>query len=117
MFHNAIPALILSVGLLHGGPGWQGGAPRAFAPPPGAFGVPVAAGGCLSSGEARAAVQSGQAIEFSSVLSQIRSVVGGQVISTTLCDADGQLVYYVDVLSSGKVTHLKVDARTGSISQ
>jgi uncharacterized membrane protein YkoI len=64
----------------------------------------------------RAAVQGGQAIPLSSVLGQIRAT--GQVLSTPqLCNMGGRLVYLVNVLVNGQVTHLQVDAQSGSISQ
>jgi len=74
------------------------------------------AAGCLSSGEARAAVQSGQAISLSQILGRIRSAAGGEIVPPPqLCDQGGRLVYIVNVLSGGKVTKLTVDARSGSI--
>jgi hypothetical protein len=76
---------------------------------------PVAAN-CLSAGQVRAAVQGGQAIPLSSVLGQIRAT--GQVLSSPqLCNMGGRLVYLVNVLVDGRVTHLQVDAQSGSISQ
>lgn len=78
--------------------------------------VPAAAVQCLSAAEVRAAVQGGQAIPLSSVLGQIRET--GQVLSSPqLCTIGGRLVYLVNVLADGRVTHLEVDAQSGSISQ
>ncbi len=75
------------------------------------------AAGCLSASEARAAVQSGQAVPLSRMLKAIRQTAGGEVLpSPQLCDAGGRLVYYVSVLArNGKVTRLTVDAASGSI--
>ena len=85
--------------------------------PTGLITVPAAAQQCLSPGDVRQAVASGQAIALSSVLSQIRATVGGDILpSPMLCDVGGRLVYFVNVLSDGQVTRLQVDAQTGSIS-
>ena len=80
--------------------------------------VPAAAQSCLSQDEVRSAVESGQAIALSSVLGQIRSTVGGEILSSpALCNMGGRLVYAVNVLSSnGEVMRLHVDAQTGAIS-
>ncbi len=78
---------------------------------------PAEAASCMSQGQARAAVQSGQAIQLSGVLAQIRAAVPGQIVSEPLlCDTGGRLVYMVDVLNQGVVTHVQIDAHTGSIS-
>jgi uncharacterized membrane protein YkoI len=62
-------------------------------------------------------VASGQAIQLSSVLAQIRAAVPGQIVTEPmLCDMGGRLVYQVDVLHQGTVTHVQIDAQTGSIS-
>ncbi|MCX5493093.1 hypothetical protein OSH11_00085 [Kaistia dalseonensis] len=69
--------------------------------------------GCLSQGEARQAVQSGEAVS----LSQIRGGIPGEVVSAQLCRAGGGLVYVVSVLGhDGGVKRLQVDARSGAIS-
>lgn len=74
------------------------------------------AAGCLSSSEARAAVQSGKALALSQLLGGIRSAAGGEIVPPPqLCDQGGRLVYIVNVLSGGKVKKLTVDARSGSI--
>ena len=131
MFYNALPALILSAGVFHGGMYFGEGArnfpppseyarpPAEFARPPGPYALrPRVAPGCLSPGDARAALLSGQVVALSSVLGQIEASVGGQIVSTPLlCDMGGHLVYFVDVLTGGSITHLQVDARTGAISQ
>jgi len=76
----------------------------------------ASAAGCLSQGEARAAVLSGQALELSYFLGQIRAAAPGNIIGSELCDRGGGLVYRVRVLSGGQVTRLTVDAQTGAIS-
>jgi Peptidase propeptide and YPEB domain len=74
------------------------------------------AAGCLTSNEARAAVQSGQAVSLSQILGRIRSAAGGEIVPPPqLCNQGGQLVYIVNVLSGGQVTKLTVDAKTGNI--
>lgn len=75
------------------------------------------AAGCLSSGEARSAVQSGAALPLSKMLGRIRSSAGGEILPPPkLCDRGGRLVYMVNVLSpGGQVTKLTVDASSGSI--
>jgi hypothetical protein len=118
MFHHAFSAVILSAGIIfHNGPLPFGVDPRQFVPPPTEFVAPPSiGGGCLSPGEARAAVQSGQVVPLSSVLGQIRQAAGGQIVSTpTLCNLGGRLVYSLDVLSGGAITHMQVDAQTGRI--
>ncbi len=128
MFHNAIPALILSAGILNGVPPMYGvGGPPLYRmipsefvrpppPPPRFFPQAPVGGGCLSPGEARAAVQNGEVIALSSVLGQIRQSAGGQIVSVpALCNMGGRLVYFLDVLTAGRIMHLQVDARTGRI--
>ncbi|BCP52842.1 hypothetical protein K32_14590 [Kaistia sp. 32K] len=70
---------------------------------------------CLSQGEARQAVQRGDAIS----LSEIRGSVagnGGEVVSAQLCKAGNRLIYVVNVLGEGgEVKRVRVDARDGSI--
>lgn len=69
--------------------------------------------GCLSQGEARQAVQSGEAVS----LSQLRGRIDGDVVSAQLCRSGGGLVYVVSVLGhDGGVKRLQVDARSGAIS-
>lgn len=78
---------------------------------------PARAANCYSQGQVRQAVQAGQVIQLSSVLAQIRAAVPGQIVTQPeLCDMGGQLVYLVDVLNQGVVTHVQIDAHTGSIS-
>lgn len=103
MIRKTLSALSLAAALSLGGPAGIGAGP-------------VAAQACLSQGDARAAVESGRAISLSSLLSQIRATVGGEVLSSTLCDYGGRLIYMVNVLSGGQVTRLTVDAQTGAIS-
>ncbi|SHE61000.1 hypothetical protein SAMN02745157_0551 [Kaistia soli DSM 19436] len=69
--------------------------------------------GCLSPGEARQAVQNGEAIS----LSQVRGNLPGDVVSAQLCHGGGGLVYVVNVLGAGgKVERLQIDARSGAIA-
>jgi uncharacterized membrane protein YkoI len=79
---------------------------------------PAAAEGCLSAGDARAAVAGGRAIPLSSVLASIRAAVPGDIVSQQLCEFGGRLVYLVDVYSrvSASTTHVQIDAQTGSIN-
>jgi hypothetical protein len=80
--------------------------------------APAAAQGCLSAGDARAAVQSGDVVPLSRVLGQIRAAGGGEVLPTPqLCNIGGRLVYMVNVLTrTGAIKRLVVDARSGNIS-
>jgi hypothetical protein len=73
--------------------------------------------GCLSAGDARAAVQSGQIVALSQILGAIRAAAGGEVLpSPQLCNMGGRLVYLVNVLSrGGAVKRLTVDAQSGAI--
>jgi uncharacterized membrane protein YkoI len=82
-----------------------------------AFTVPAAAQSCLSPAEARAAVQSRQAIPLSQIRGKISREAGGEVVSAQLCTANGgQYVYLVNVLSrGGEVKRLTVDAGSGNI--
>jgi uncharacterized membrane protein YkoI len=85
---------------------------------PAGLGVDSAvAASCYSQAQVRQAVQAGQVIQLSSVLNQIRAAVPGQIVSQPmLCDMGGRMVYLVDVLSGGAVTHVQIDAQTGSIN-
>ncbi|MCX5576882.1 PepSY domain-containing protein [Kaistia terrae] len=78
---------------------------------------PTAAYGdsCLSQGEARQAVQKGDAISLSEIRGSLAGD-GGEVVSAQLCKAGNRLVYVVNVLGNGgEVKRVRVDARTGSI--
>ena len=117
MFGNAIPALVVTAGLLQGFPPIYGPSrglpPRVLQMP---IPVPLPVDGCLSRGEARDAVQSGQVVPFSSVLGQIRSSVDGDIVSTPLlCNQGGRLIYFLDVLVGGRVIRLQVDGQTGRV--
>ena len=75
--------------------------------------LPAGADGCLSQGEARQAVQSGQAVS----LSRLRGGIPGEVLSAQLCRSGGALVYVVSVLGDGgQVRRLTVDAMSGAVS-
>lgn len=84
---------------------------------PSGLGATAHAAGCLSAADARAAVQSGQAVALSRMLKTIRATVGGEILPPPqLCNAGGRLVYYVNVLTkNGKVARVTVDAASGSI--
>jgi uncharacterized membrane protein YkoI len=103
MIRNTLSALLLVAALLLVGP-------AVIAP------SPASAQACLSQSDVRAAVQSGRAIPLSGLLGQIRATVGGEVLSSSLCDYGGRLMYLVNVLSGGQVTRLTVDAQSGAIS-
>lgn len=62
---------------------------------------------CLSPGEARAAVSSGQARALGSLS------ISGKIVDAKLCRQGGRLVYVLSVLQNGKVRTVTVDAKTG----
>jgi uncharacterized membrane protein YkoI len=76
------------------------------------------AAGCLSSKEARSAVQNGRAVSLSKMVKRIQQATGGEILPTPqLCDRGGRLVYMVKVLRpDGSVETLTVDAASGSIA-
>ncbi len=78
----------------------------------------ASAQGCLSSKEARSAVQNGQAVSLSKMVKRIQQATGGEILPTPqLCNSGGQLVYIVKVLRpDGQVETLTVDAGSGAIS-
>jgi hypothetical protein len=126
MFGNTIPALVVTAGLLQVVPPIYG-VPREL--PPRVLPLPLpqqfprqfpqevpVAPGCLSRGEARAAVQSGQVVPLSSVLGQIRNRMNGDIVSSpSLCNQGGRLIYFLDVLVGGRVVRLQVDGQTGRV--
>lgn len=61
---------------------------------------------CLSQGEARQAVASGQAASLGSVAGS----VGGEIVKAQLCKQGGGYVYRLSVLKNGKVTTVTVNA-------
>ncbi len=69
--------------------------------------------GCVSQGEARAAIANGQARPFSQFSGRLRSM--GDVVSSCLVDRGGGTFDYVVsiVQSNGQVTNLSINARTG----
>jgi uncharacterized membrane protein YkoI len=70
---------------------------------------------CLSQGEARQAVQRGDAISLSAIRGSLAGS-GGEVVSAQLCKTGNRLVYIVNVLGDGgEVKRVRVDARDGSI--
>ncbi len=76
------------------------------------------AAGCLSSKEARSAVQNGQAVSLSKMVKRIQKATGGEILPTPqLCNNGGRLVYIVKVLRpDGSVETLTVDAASGNIA-
>lgn len=71
-----------------------------------------AAADCLSSGQARLAVQNGQALPLQAVAARL----GGELLNAQLCQNNGQLVYRVSVyMKNGQVVIRIVDARTGRV--
>ena len=73
--------------------------------------------GCLSAGEARSAVQSGQAVSLSKLLRKIQKATGGEIVPPPkLCKQGGSLFYKVNVLApNGKVKQVTVDAASGNL--
>jgi hypothetical protein len=102
MVRAFLRALVLGTSLFWGAGG--------FAP------MAIAAAGCLSAGDIRAAVAKGEATPLSGIISQIEAATGGQVQSfPQLCNVGGRLVYIVNVLTGGKLQRIQVDARSGNI--
>ena len=103
MVRRLLPTLIVGLALLGLGP-------------PG-LGASAYAQGCLSAGDARAAVASGQVVPLSRILGQLRQAAGGEILpGPQLCKLGGQFVYFVNVLSpDGAVKRLTVDAASGNI--
>ena len=71
----------------------------------------VVAQACLSGQQARAAVQSGEAIS----MRKLSAAVGGQVLHPQLCRSGGRLVYRITILKGNEPIKLTVDAASGSI--
>ena len=65
-----------------------------------------ASAACLSQGEARNVVASGQAKPLAAVQSQ----AGGEIVKAQLCQEGGGYVYRLSVLVDGKVTTKVVSA-------
>ena len=71
-----------------------------------------AAAACLSSGEQRQLIRSGQALRPG----QIGRILNGEVIRIELCEARGALIYQVTVITgNGQVKRHIVDARSGRV--
>ena len=67
---------------------------------------------CLSGAQARAAVQSGEALPFRNFAGGL----GGEVVKAQLCRQGGRLVSVVGVLqSNGQVAKRVIDARSGQV--
>jgi hypothetical protein len=100
MIRNSLKAFVLGMALLL--TGVTGNGPDR-----------AAAQGCLSQGEARKAVQSGQAAPFSAFSGGLRSQ--GQIVSSCMAGSDGNYSYVVQLVqSNGQVTRVVLDARTGA---
>ncbi|WP_208997043.1 PepSY domain-containing protein [Roseibium denhamense] len=67
--------------------------------------VPASAA-CLSAGQMREAVASGQAAPLGAVAGQ----AGGEIVKAQLCQQGGRYVYVLSVLKGGKVTKVTVNA-------
>ena len=77
-----------------------------------AAGAGPAAAACLSSGEARQAVASGEAQRLGSVV----GAVDGDIVNAELCESGGRLVYRLAVMrEGGEVVTVVVDAQTGEV--
>jgi hypothetical protein len=75
-----------------------------------------AAAECLSSGEARAVVSSGQAQESSTVWRALAREFPGKLLKISLCRSGRGLVYNFTVLSPADRVHtIEVDASSGAI--
>ncbi len=72
-----------------------------------------AAAACLSQGEARQAVASGQALPLGAVA---RSA-GGQIVNGCLANEGGRLVYRLKVDTGGRVVDRVIDAASGQVLQ
>jgi uncharacterized iron-regulated membrane protein len=64
--------------------------------------------------EARRLRETGDILSLEQVIAKIRQTHPGRIIDSELDDEDGRYVYELEVLDdSGKVSELKLDARTG----
>lgn len=71
-----------------------------------------AAAACLSPGEARKAVASGEALR----LGDVAGAANGDIVNAELCERKGRLVYRLQVIrGGGKVVTVVVDAGTGEV--
>jgi hypothetical protein len=96
MIRNSLKAMVLGTGLLLTGVTGHG-PDRAVAQ------------GCLPQGEARQAVQSGQAAPFSAFSGSLRAQ--GQIVSSCLAGGSGNYVYVVQLVqSNGQVTRVVLNA-------
>lgn len=76
---------------------------------------PTGPSGELSENDALAAVEAGRAVELSTILPDVRSRTGGDVINAQLQQVGGFLIYAVTVLTpSGQVLTEHYYARTGA---
>ena len=97
MIRHALAILLLGASLLSAGPAGVG--PSAV----------FAQGGCLSQGDARAAVASGQAKSFAPIHRSLQSQ--GKVVSSCLTRSGGGFSYLVQLLlPDGRVVSRRVSA-------
>lgn len=69
---------------------------------------------CLSGGEQRAAIASGQAQPFANIARSIQGQVAGKIVQARLCRAGRSYVYRVSILqNNGRVVQLNINAQTG----
>ncbi|MBN8996493.1 MAG: PepSY domain-containing protein [Rhizobiales bacterium] len=79
--------------------------------------IGAVAADCLSPNQARAAAQQGQVMPMSSLIGNIKSAAGGEILPPAqLCKNGGRYVYVVNVLqANGQVKKITVDAASGTI--
>ena len=100
MFRKALAAAFVGTALVLAGPAGVGAGP-------------AAADQCLSQSETWAAVQKGQAVEFSRFYGRLLGKVD-KVLGAQLCDAGGHLVYEVQVVVAGRASTITLDSRSGA---
>ena len=99
MIRHSLMTLLLGAALLSAGPAGIG--------PAASY-----AQGCLSQGDVRAAVASGQAAPFSNFVGGLRAT--GDVVSSCLSKSGNSYVYVVGIVqSNGQLMQAVVDARSG----
>ena len=86
----------------------------------GTLGAPAPAGAqsCLSAGQMRSAISSGQIGPLSTIRAAVRSRGYTELGSASVCQSGGRLVYTVVASSaSGASARITLDARSGAILQ
>lgn len=79
---------------------------------------PVAAQECLTTEEARAAVNEHHLLDFQQAARLSRSKVRGEVISANLCRLNHRFMYVLGILSpEGRVARIGVDAANSSVQE